>query len=60
MQAAVGCEQLKKFPGFIEIRRHNWNRLRTALEPVADKLILPEPSENSKPSCFGFLISVKS
>lgn len=28
MQAAVGCEQLKKFPSFIERRRHNWDRLR--------------------------------
>lgn len=59
MQAAVGCEQLKKFPGFIERRRHNWDRLHKALEPVADKLILPEPAENSEPSWFGFLISVK-
>lgn len=59
MQAAVGCEQLKKFPSFIERRRHNWERLRHALLPVADKLILPEPAENSEPSWFGFLISVK-
>ncbi len=59
MQAAVGCEQLKKFPGFIERRRHNWDRLHKALKPVADKLILPEPAENSEPSWFGFLISVK-
>ena len=59
MQAAIGCEQLKKFPSFIERRRHNWNRLRAALEPAADKLILPEPAANSRPSWFGFLISVK-
>lgn len=59
MQAAIGCEQLKKFPSFIERRRHNWARLRSALEPVSDKLILPEPEENSVPSWFGFLISVK-
>lgn len=59
MQAAVGCEQLKKFPGFIERRRHNWERLYKVLEPVADKLILPTPAENSRPSWFGFLISVK-
>ena len=59
MQAAVGCEQLKKFPGFIERRRHNWDRLRKALEPVSDKLILPEPAENSEPSWFGFLVSVR-
>lgn len=60
MQAAIGCEQLKKFPSFIERRRHNWDRLRKALEPVADKLILPEPEKNSNPSWFGFLISVRS
>ena len=59
MQAAVGCEQLKKFPSFIERRRHNWDRLRKALESVSDKLILPEPAEGSEPSWFGFLISVK-
>ena len=59
MQAAIGCEQLKKFPSFIERRRHNWERLHKALEDVQDKLILPEPAENSRPSWFGFLISVK-
>ncbi len=59
LQAAVGVEQLKKFPSFIERRRHNWDRLRKALEPIEDKIILPEPAENSRPSWFGFLISVK-
>ena len=55
MQAAIGCEQLKKFPSFIERRRHNWERLRAALAPAGDKLILP----SSRPSWFGFLISVR-
>ena len=59
MQAAVGCEQLKKFPGFIARRKENWARLRAALAPAADRLILPEAAENSDPSWFGFLISVK-
>lgn len=59
MQAAIGCEQLKKFPSFIEKRKQNWARLREALKPVEDKLILPEPAENSEPSWFGFLISVR-
>lgn len=59
LQAAVGCEQLKKFPSFIERRKHNWSRLHKALEPVSDRLILPEPAENSDPSWFGFLISVR-
>ena len=59
LQAAVGVEQLKKFPCFIERRKHNWARLRSALEIVQDKIILPIPAENSDPSWFGFLISVK-
>lgn len=59
MQAAIGCEQLKKFPSFIEKRRHNWNRLHKALESIQDKIILPEPAVNSNPSWFGFLISIK-
>ena len=59
MQAAIGCEQLKKFPSFIERRRHNWDRLHTRLEHLQDKLILPVPAENSRPSWFGFMISVK-
>ena len=59
LQAAIGCEQLKKFPGFIEKRKKNWERLRKALEPAEEKLILPEPVENGDPSWFGFLISVR-
>ena len=59
MQASIGCEQLKKFPSFIERRRYNWDRLYKALECVKDKIILPEPAENSRPSWFGFIISVK-
>lgn len=59
LQAAVGVEQLKKFPSFIERRKHNWARLHAALENVQDKIILPEPAENSDPSWFGFLISVR-
>lgn len=59
MQAAVGVEQLKKFPSFIEARRHNWDRLHRNLEEIQDKVILPEPAEGSRPSWFGFLISIK-
>ncbi len=59
MQAAVGCAQLKKFPSFVKRRRHNFDRLRRALEPVADKLILPEACPNSDPSWFGFLMTCR-
>lgn len=59
MQAAIGCAQIVKFPGFVERRRHNFDRLRAALAGMEDKLILPEPCENSIPSWFGFLITCK-
>lgn len=59
MQAAVGCAQLKKFPEFVKRRRHNFDRLKAALAPVSDKLILPEPAKNSNPSWFGFLLTCR-
>ncbi|MCR5557692.1 MAG: lipopolysaccharide biosynthesis protein RfbH [Butyrivibrio sp.] len=59
MQAAVGCAQLEKLRGFTEKRRDNWNRLKDKLSDLADIFILPEPAPCSKPSWFGFLISVK-
>lgn len=59
MQAAIGCEQLKKIPGFIERRKHNWARLHKALECAKDRLILPEAAANSDPSWFGFIMTVK-
>lgn len=59
MQAAVGCAQLKKFPTFVERRKHNFNRLKAGLTEVEDKLILPEACPNSDPSWFGFLITCK-
>ena len=59
MQAAVGCAQLKKLPTFVERRRHNFNRLHEGLRDLQDKLILPVPCENSRPSWFGFLLTAK-
>jgi len=59
LQAAIGVEQLKKIPFFVEARRRNWRRLYNALECLKDKIILPEPCEDSEPSWFGFLISIR-
>ncbi len=59
LQASVGCAQLKKLPGFVEARKRNWERLRKGLEEMADKIILPEKGGVSRPSWFGFLMTVK-
>lgn len=62
MQAAVGCAQLEKFPGFVERRRHNFDRMKAnllAAEHISDKLILPEACTNANPSWFGFPITCK-
>lgn len=59
LQASIGCAQLRKFPAFVERRRHNFDRLRAGLLEAEDKLILPEPCPNSRPSWFGFLITCR-
>lgn len=59
MQAAIGCAQLEKLPGFIESRKKNWKLLSEGLSCLEDKLILPEATINSDPSWFGFLLTVR-
>ncbi|MBR2294602.1 MAG: lipopolysaccharide biosynthesis protein RfbH [Clostridiales bacterium] len=59
LQAAVGCAQIVKFPSFVERRRHNFDRLKAGLAGTEDKIILPEAAPSSRPSWFGFLITVK-
>nr|WP_246525582.1 lipopolysaccharide biosynthesis protein RfbH [Geomobilimonas luticola] len=59
MQAAIGCAQLEKLPGFIEARKKNWQLLRDGLAGLEDRLVLPEATENSDPSWFGFLLTVR-
>jgi CDP-4-dehydro-6-deoxyglucose reductase, E1 len=59
MQAALGLAQLKKLPAFIEARKRNYRLLYEGLKPLADKLILPEPTSGAEPSWFGFIITIK-
>ncbi|MDQ0205055.1 lipopolysaccharide biosynthesis protein RfbH [Pectinatus haikarae] len=59
MQAAIGCAQLKKLPSFIKRRKENWQFLRGHLSDLDKYFILPEASQNSEPSWFGFLITVR-
>jgi CDP-6-deoxy-D-xylo-4-hexulose-3-dehydrase len=59
MQAAIGCAQLARLDGFIAARKHNHSRLREALRPYEDRLILPVAPPNTDPSWFCFVITVR-
>lgn len=59
MQAAIGCAQLEKLPGFIEARKKNWRMLRDGLADLGERFILPEETPGSEPSWFGFLLTVR-
>jgi len=59
MQAAIGVEQLKKLPGFIEKRKENFRMLYDGLRKYEKWFILPEATEDSEPSWFGFPLLVR-
>jgi CDP-6-deoxy-D-xylo-4-hexulose-3-dehydrase len=59
LQAALGTNQVKRLPKFIEARRSNWNFYREAFDGFADYFVLPEPTAKSEPSWFGFMLTVK-
>ncbi|MFH8571827.1 lipopolysaccharide biosynthesis protein RfbH [Streptomyces sp. NPDC017993] len=58
LQAALGLTQLGKLDEFTAARRRNWRRLREGLAGLPH-LILPEPTRDSDPSWFGFVLTVR-
>ena len=59
MQAACGLAQLDKAPQFIEARKANFAFLKERLKDCTAFLNLPESTEHSDPSWFGFPITIK-
>lgn len=59
MQASCGLAQLKKAPQFIQARKENFNYLKNRLMSCQKFINLPEPTEHSEPSWFGFPITLK-
>ena len=59
MQAACALAQMDRLPGFIEARKHNFAFLKERLKSCEEFLILPEATEGSEPSWFGFPITLR-
>jgi CDP-4-dehydro-6-deoxyglucose reductase, E1 len=59
MQAACGLAQMDRLESFIDIRKRNFNYLKSQLKTCEQFLILPEATPNSDPSWFGFPITLR-
>jgi CDP-4-dehydro-6-deoxyglucose reductase, E1 len=59
MQAACGLAQMDKLDGFVQARKDNFAYLKNRLSSCQDFLELPEATEKSDPSWFGFLMTIK-
>lgn len=59
MQAACGLAQLERLDDFVAARKRNFAYLKDRLKSCEELLILPEATENSDPSWFGFLMTLR-
>jgi CDP-6-deoxy-D-xylo-4-hexulose-3-dehydrase len=59
MQAACGLAQLEKANDFIDTRKKNFAFLKERLKSCEEFLYLPQATENSDPSWFGFPMTLK-
>ena len=58
MQAACGLAQLERVENFVEARKRNFSFLKSLLSDLTEYLVLPEPTEGSDPSWFGFPVTL--
>ena len=60
MQAACGVAQIDRVDDFVQARKQNFAYLKEQLSDLTKYLILPEATEHSDPSWFGFPITLKN
>ncbi|WP_104401020.1 lipopolysaccharide biosynthesis protein RfbH [Vibrio penaeicida] len=59
MQAACGLAQMERVEDLVQKRKDNYAYLRDGLASCEEFIILPEATENSDPSWFGFPITIR-
>ncbi|WP_217521688.1 lipopolysaccharide biosynthesis protein RfbH [Vibrio metschnikovii] len=59
MQAACGLAQMDRVEDLVQKRKDNYAYLRAGLASCEEFIILPEATENSDPSWFGFPITIR-
>ena len=55
----MNIAQINKLAEFVQVRKRNWQILKDGLDTLTDFFILPEPTANSDPSWFGFILTLK-
>lgn len=59
IHAAIGVEQMRKLPGFLERRRNNFERLQSEIADLGGCRVLPQPNEGRFTSscyCLGLVL----
>jgi len=58
-QAAIGVSQISKVDSFVNKRRENFGIAKEIFKPLEEFFIMPEPTLNSEPSWFGYMLTVR-
>jgi len=59
IQAAIGSAQIDKLPEFCRRRKENFNEWIRIFSKYTDYFILPEPTADSDPAWFAFIVTLK-
>ncbi len=59
LQAALGVAQTERLDAFAAIRAANFERLRAALAPLEEHVVLPRSLPGAEPNWFGFPLTLR-